>query len=283
MNLEAMKEAGSDIFKKLPSWVRWLIEMSINIIVVIIILTIIRRFVFLPLTIDGVSMQPTFESGEVIYVDRFVPMFSGYDYGDVVVFVPPKQHGEKKEIQETGLMCLFEKAHNILFFSGKENPCNVYKTYIKRIVGLPGDRVEIKNGHVFVTRKGESEPVQMREDFLLDKNKNKTCVPAQKCSQLFALASQSGKSYPVVPEGKYFVLGDNRVNSSDSRAESWDTPFVEEEDIIGITRAVYLSPKPIESQGSAFSNYIAALRNIPSTFSGIRLIGDNDIFSQDTL
>jgi len=281
MNLSKIQNFAAELFNKLPSSVKTGLDIVVNIVVVIIILTVMRSFVFLPYTVDGVSMQPTLESGEVIYVDRLVPSLLGYDYGDVVVFVPPNQHGQKKKVEETGVMCWFEKAKNIVFLQGKENPCEVDATYVKRIIGRAGDKVEVKNGDVFVTKKGEDVALKVRDDFLLDKNKKKTCVPAQKCSKLFVLVSESGKLFSVVPEGKYFVLGDNRLNSSDSRASSWDTPFVDEDEIVGTVRAVYLSPQPIHEQGSSFGNYWAAIKNIPASFADVRIIGDNDIFSND--
>ncbi len=280
MNFAKMLDMLSEKSKKIPDSVKTVFSLLVNIVVVVVILTVMRSYVFLPFTVDGVSMQPTLESGEVIYVDRLVPSVAGYDYGDVVVFIPPNQNGHKKQVEETGLMCWFEKVKNSVFFQGKENPCTVNATYVKRVIGLPGDKVEVKNGHVFVTKKGENSAIKISEDFLLERNKNKTCVPAQKCSRLFVLASESGKAFQIVPAGKYFVLGDNRVNSSDSRASSWDTPFVDEEDIIGIVRAVYMSPKLIEDKGGKIANYIEAIKNIPANFKDVRFIGDNDILLQ---
>ena len=155
MNLSKIQNFAVELFNKLPSSVKTGLDIIVNIVVVIIILTVMRSFVFLPYTIDGVSMQPTLENGEVIYVDRLIPSVSGYDYGDVVVFVPPTQHGQKKKVEETGVMCWFEKAKNIVFLQGKENPCEVDATYVKRIIGRAGDKVEVRNGDVFVTKKGK--------------------------------------------------------------------------------------------------------------------------------
>ncbi len=279
--IQSVTQSVKSSFVKLPQWAQIWIGGILNIIVVVYVFIAIRTFIFLPYTIKGISMESTFHEGEVIYVDRLSPVISGFDYGQVIVFVPPTQHGKTATIEETGLMCLFEKTKNIFLFQGKKDPCRVKETYIKRIIALPGDTVEVKNGHVFVTKKGEKQPIQVREDFLLEKNRNKTCVPAQKCSGLFVLASEAGKSFGVVPEGKYFVLGDNRVNSSDSRANAWDTPFVAEENIIGIVRAVYLSPKPVADHGSFLANYWAAIKNIPESFKDIRFIGDNDILEKE--
>ena len=129
-------------------------------------------------------------------------------------------------------------------------------SFVKRIIALPGDRVEVKNGGVWVTKNGETESVKVTEEFLMDSNKRKTSVPAS--IRKFQLMSESGKDFGVVPEGKYFVLGDNRMNSSDSRAQSWDIPFITEGDITGIVRAVYLSPQPTAPQESAKSDNLAS-------------------------
>ncbi len=257
---------------QLPLWA----DMILNILILIAFLAFIRAFIFLPFNVDGPSMEPTLHNKEFIYVDRLMPSFFGYDYGDVIVFYPPAQHGKIKKAKESGVMCALDIVKNYVFFQGKENPCNVRASYVKRIIALPGDAVEVKNGSVWVTKKGETTAHKVSEDFLLDSNKKKTSVPAS--IRKFQLISEHGKDFGIVPEGKYFVLGDNRKNSSDSRAESWDIPFVSHEDITGIVRAVYLSPKPIPPQETYLSTFWESIKSIPSSLSGMRGIGDENIF-----
>lgn len=258
----------------LPAWA----DFGINTLVIIFILTIIRTFIFLPFNVDGPSMEPTLHNKEFIYVDKLMPSLFGYDYGDVVVFYPPTQNGKIKTADETGFICGLDIVKNIVFFQGKEDPCNVQASFVKRIIALPGDRVEVKNGGVWVTKNGETESVKVTEEFLMDSNKRKTSVPAS--IRKFQLMSESGKDFGVVPEGKYFVLGDNRMNSSDSRAQSWDIPFVTEGDITGIVRAVYLSPQPTASQESQWGAYWEAIKNVPSSFSEVRWIGDEGVLGE---
>lgn len=260
----------------LPAWA----DFGLNIIVIILILTAIRSFIFLPFNVDGPSMEPTLHNKEFIYVDKLMPSFFGYEHGDVIVFYPPSQNGKIKEVDETGFICALDIVKNIALFQGKENPCRVSASFVKRIIGLPGDRVEVKNGSVFVTVKGTDTAIKVGEDFLLDENKKRTCAPVSKCLRKFQLVSEGGKDFGIVPEGKVFVLGDNRRNSSDSRAQGWDTPFVDQENITGIVRAVYLSPKQAAPQDSTLATYWEVIKNIPKSLIGMRWIGDENILGE---
>jgi len=111
--------------------------------------------------VEGASMEPTFHTGERVLVNRMA--YGGFrepQRGDVVVFHAWHSAGEED--------------------------------YIKRVVGLPGDVVEIRDGGVYLNGSRYDEPY-------LDQSTQSTLGPT------------------VVPEGTYFVLGDNRGNSSDSR------------------------------------------------------------------
>ncbi len=112
--------------------------------------------------VHGDSMEPALSSGDVLLVDKLTPRFTGYKRFDVVVFR----------------------------YRYREN-----QYYIKRIVGLPGETVQIMDGHVLV------DGVILEEDLGLE--------PIEKAKRA---------SEPIVlGEGEYFVLGDNRNHSSDSR------------------------------------------------------------------
>lgn len=109
-------------------------------------------------------------------------------------------------------------------------PSNGKDYYVKRIIGLPGDTIGLVKGKVFVNGK------QIDESYLYENAS--TCVVARMSS-----CPNDNKAY-VVPEGMYFVLGDNREGSSDSRSwrdsENGELPFVPREEIAGKARFVIL-------------------------------------------
>ena len=120
-------------------------------------------FVVQPVKVEGTSMQPRLVDQERIFVNRFIYRFKDVRRGDVVVFWYPKDRN---------------------------------KSFIKRVLGIPGDEIEIRDGVVYVNGVRISEPY-LKPEF------------------------QDYKSFrkAVVPAGQYFVLGDHRNSSNDSR--SW--------------------------------------------------------------
>lgn len=99
--------------------------------------------------------------------------------------------------------------------------------FVKRVIGIPGDTVKIENGQTYLKKQGDTDFTQIEQGFLNEANVNKTHMYIHPDQNVF-----------VVPEGQYFVLGDNREKSSDSRI--WEdpitqsaTPFVTQENITG--------------------------------------------------
>jgi signal peptidase I len=127
---------------------------------------LIRFFIIQPFYISGSSMEPTFHNNQYIIVDQLTPRFNDYHRGDVVVFKYPR------------------------------NPAF---QYIKRVVGLPGEKVEIADGHVVIYNAADPQGIVVDEPY--------TNPPTRPL----------GKTSFTIPEGSYFVMGDNRPNSSDSR------------------------------------------------------------------
>ncbi|NLY11743.1 MAG: signal peptidase I [Firmicutes bacterium] len=134
-------------------------------------------FIARAFTVDGASMMPTLHHGERLLVDKISYRFVEPKRGEIVVF---------------------------------KYPANPREHFIKRIIGIPGDKVAIIDGKVYVNDQ------VLEEDYI--------SAPAR-----------IGFSPQVVPEGHYFVLGDNRNNSEDSRARS--VGFVPRELIVG--RAIW--------------------------------------------
>src|SRR6202162_868347 len=132
-----------------------------DLLVSLTISAFIIIFLYQPVKVEGVSMMPGLEDQERIFVNKFVYRWEPIQRGDIIVFRYPR---------------------------------DTSKSYIKRVIGVAGDRVHIVKGQVYVN--GEA----LDEDY----------VPSDYAD---------GRSYPelVVPRNSYFVLGDHRTMSSDSR------------------------------------------------------------------
>ena len=161
-------------------------ELMIFIALAAVIVVPIRLFVAQPFVVEGQSMAPTFENGDYLIVDEISHEIWDPMRGDVVVFRFP------------GDTSVF---------------------YIKRIIGLPGEKVHIDRGIVTITKPDGTtitldEPYVIQEDASYSPDKN-------------------------LGAGQYYVLGDNRANSSDSRV--WGP--LPEEDIMGtpLTRLLPVS------------------------------------------
>jgi signal peptidase I len=148
------KESAAHPLPVVAVWARDLL-VSLAISAFIII------FLYQPVKVEGVSMMPGLEDQERIFVNKFVYRWEPIERGDIIVFRYPR---------------------------------DTSKSYIKRVIGVAGDRVRIVNGQVYVN--GEA----LDEDY----------VPND---------YEDARSYPelVVPRNSYFVLGDHRTMSSDSR------------------------------------------------------------------
>jgi signal peptidase I len=136
----------------------------------IIVLIAVAIFVLLRLTVQSYtvvmsSMEPNFQEGECIMVNKVCYRSSGPQRGEVIIFAPP---------------------------------FNSQYPFIKRVVGLPGEIVEIKEGKVFI------DGIPLEEEY----------ISAQ---PNYTMSAQE------IPESEYFVLGDNRNNSNDSH-NSWTVP-----------------------------------------------------------
>lgn len=143
--------------KILKSIVRELFE---SIIPAILIAILLNLFVVQPTKVRGESMEPTLHTNEYLLVEKITYRMHAPRRGDVVVFKYPRDEAEN---------------------------------FIKRVIAVPGDSVEIVSGRVYINNQPLSEP------YLLQ-------LP------------RDGMPPTTIPEGKLFVLGDNRLNSNDSRS-----------------------------------------------------------------
>ena len=142
--------------EKRSGFMRFVIDILETLILSIILFAAINA-ISARIRVDGASMEPTLQSGEFVIVNKLAYMFGDPTTGDVIVFHFPRDPDQE---------------------------------YIKRIIGLPGDRVEVKGGEVYINDQ------VLSEDYIA--------------------ASPVYDSVWDVPDDSLFVLGDNRNNSSDS-------------------------------------------------------------------
>ena len=139
-------------------------DWVVSIVIAVVLAMIIRTFVVELYLVDGPSMRPTLQHAQRLVVNKFIYHFRAPEKGEVLIFRYPKDPS---------------------------------RDFIKRVIAVPGDTIEIKDGNVFVN--GELQ----NEDYILSKCRG---------------------DYPksTIPEGHIFVMGDNRNNSEDSRYRGVD-------------------------------------------------------------
>lgn len=177
-------------------------EYAESIIIAIILALVIRTFVVQAFKIPSGSMEDTLLIGDHILVNKLA-------YG---LQIPV--HGTK--IHFFGLLGLPQRGDIIVF----PFPRDPSRDFIKRVIGLPGDRVEVRNHHAYVNGEALKEPyVRLDERAALHPSRYSHWGPE------------------VVPPGKLFVMGDNRDNSADSR----DWGFLDSEQVKGRAFIIYWS------------------------------------------
>jgi signal peptidase I len=150
-----------------------LFEVVETLVLTLVIFLGIQTFVAQPYKVQQGSMETTLMPDQYVLVDKLSPRWSPYTRGDIVVFDPPAS-----------------------WSAGNGVP------FIKRIIGLPGDTVELKDGKVFVNGTALDEPYIFKEDG--------TPQPTD--------PAPGGASTWVVPDGGLLVMGDHRRDSADSRS-----------------------------------------------------------------
>jgi signal peptidase I len=136
-------------------------DWSLDFLVAMVISAFIIIFLYQPVHVEGTSMLPRLQDKDLLFINKFAYRFEAIHRGDVVVFLYPHDHT---------------------------------KSYIKRVIALPGDDLRIDHGRVWVNGRQIAEPY----------------VPAR---------FRDDRSQPemTIPPGEYFVMGDHRSISSDSR------------------------------------------------------------------
>jgi signal peptidase I len=161
--MHAVEPTASEPNPARPTFSRLAVSWLRDLLIAVALALLIIAFVYQPVKVEGTSMAPHLADQERIFINKFVYNFGPIERGDIVVF---------------------------------RYPLDPRKSFIKRVVGLPGETLEIRRGTVYING------LPLREDYLRAEDRDRATFP------------------PVsVPASQYFVLGDYRRSSNDSR--SW--------------------------------------------------------------
>ncbi len=196
----------------------WILDLIVNVVIIFGLVIIIQTWIIAPFDVSGGSMCNTLNMIE----DKCV---GGY--------------GEKIIINEATYLINDPERGDIVVFKVHDGEDEEEKFYIKRIIGLPGDTIKVESGEVYLKKADSQNYIMLDETYLNESNKGKTKTYFKNLT-IFE-----------VPADKYFVLGDNRKASTDSRScfqhtlssnnceNNIDAAFVAEKDIRGKASIVW--------------------------------------------
>ena len=194
---------------------------------------ILRSFLFEPFHIPSSSMKPGLLIGDYIFVSKYSYGYSRYSFPLGL------------DLFEGRIWKSTPKRGDVAVF---RLPINPKINYIKRIVGLPGDKLQMRNGVLFIN---DEEVLKKPEGFFIDSDSEirheieqyVETFPNGKTYQTLdqdPRAPQDNTGIYSVPQGHYFMMGDNRDNSQDSRFLD-HVGYVPEENLIGKTSIIFFS------------------------------------------
>lgn len=211
------------------------VEVIVIVAIALSLALLIQAFIVKPFRIPSESMVPTLVIGERVLVNRLDGRFGTPDRNDIVVFKPPAG----AEDNDCGVKNGQEYAPGLIYRSGgddeaaprmacpKGKPGQYDEYFIKRVVGIPGDRLKIERGHVYINGVRQIEPFVNKED---------------SCEQKAADVTDCTYTLDItIQPNEYYMLGDNRNASADSRY--WGP--VPKKNIVGEAFMTYWPPKEI--------------------------------------
>lgn len=203
--------------------------------IAVVLALLIRTFLLEPFNIPSGSMKPTLEVGDYLFVSKPAYGFSRYSFPFGAAPIEGRIWTRDKEPQRG----------DVIVFKLPSNPSI---DYIKRIVGLPGDQVQVQGGELYINRrKVPREPVGLTQ---VDENGRMITMmeyiqtlPGGIMHRIY----EEGDDRPldnteeyIVPEGHYFAMGDNRDNSQDSRVTGL-VGYIPMENIVGRASFIFFS------------------------------------------
>jgi signal peptidase I len=216
----------------------WL-ETVKTIVYALLIALVIRTFFFQPFNIPSGSMENTLLIGDYLFVEKFAYGYSRHSFPFSLAPFPGRVLGRDPQ-----------RGDVVVFKMPDPNSEHYMDDYIKRVIGLPGDTVQMIQGQLYINDKPVPKVFE-RNDVETDQ------YGAARPARRYRETLPNGKSYDVldltpdgpgdntqiyrVPSGHYFMMGDNRDDSSDSRREMGGFGFVPAEDLVGKAELIFFS------------------------------------------
>jgi signal peptidase I len=194
------------MLKLLPPPLRSIVEVLLTLLVAVAIAYLAQAYVIKPYRVPSGSMEQTLLPGDRVLADRLTLDFRDPHRYEIVVFHPPACRAGFGDPSQ-GHVCTTQD------MSKRTGPSAT--TYIKRVIGIPGDTLFTRDGHVWAQHAG-GKPFRLNDSFTFQ-------GPGPTVARI------------AVPKGMYFMMGDNRGDSQDSRVWGLEPRG----DIIGIARARY--------------------------------------------
>lgn len=176
-NLKAPKEKGKKAKKDKPKKTvgQEIMSWIVTLLAAVVIASLVRMYIFEPIRVDGRSMSNTLADGEIVFCSKIDYWTGDPQRGDIVI-------------------CRYPNRNEVLFNIGASIEVTEHTLFVKRVVAVPGDIIEMVNGVLFVNGRQVENP------------------------ELMGSAATTDYPRTLLGTDEYFVMGDNRGNSHDSRS-----------------------------------------------------------------
>lgn len=224
---ENTEEFQTEELRESNKTIREVIGFLRDLVIIFIIVIVIRSFIVTPFRINGSSMETSYHDKEYIIVDKFSYLNLPTTYGENMQNADSWDKISNAVLRNIPVHVGDPVRGDVVVITPHVDRQKEY--YIKRVLGTPGDKIKFEDGEVFIKKIWSEEYIKISEPYLSSANAGQTRLPDNVKTNEF-----------LIPEGYYWVMGDNRNNSADSRScfrscigDVMNAHFIKRKDIIG--------------------------------------------------